>query len=1088
MASPTAEEQYLLELINEARLNPSASASRYISSYSPLTSSNADIQSALTFFNVSGSALQAAFNALTSVAPVAWNGALSDAAAAHNTAMIRAGEQSHQVAGEAALGARITAAGYTYRSVAENVYAYAESSLHAHAGFMVDWGTGTNGMQNPAGHRNTIMNATYTEVGISITGESTTANPLGPMVITQDFGTRSNTVFLLGVAYNDTDRNGFYSVGEGVEGLQITTATGSRVAGAASGGYSLQTAAGAQTFTLSGGGLAGSVVVKATIAGNLKLDVVNGNTLLSSGSITVESGAIAELRGLGTKGVSLGAGAGNQKFVGTIGNDLLNGGDGDDVFFGGKGDDTIGGGNGIDVAIFEGQSGDYFVSKTGGNNPTVYKYGMGIDLTIDVEILRFDDGDFYFNTDTEKLVRYTGPTASGENAAPVVAATQSVSTSVDTARTFTVLASDPDFDPLSYTAAGALHGSVSGGANGVFTYLPALTYKGTDSFTVTVSDGKGHSVVQTVNVTVAAANIAPVVAGTQSVATVKNTAKTVTVAATDADGDNLSYLASVAAHGTVTAGTGGVFTYTPTTGYTGSDSFTVTVSDGRGGTVSQTVNVTIAAGNVAPVVATSQSVSTAQNTAKPVTVTATDADGDALSFTAGIAAHGTVTGGTGGVFTYIPTTGYTGSDSFKVSVNDGNGHIVEQTVNVAIAAGSGVGSSTATFRVFANSGFAGEIGGNGTIIGSNGGEDIKLIASQPGNLSFDTSFNRGNDVVRLPGNASAYAISKVNSSAIITDGSHSYTVPFGDAGTDIAFADGVRTLRYDTASNRFLIGTQVVGATAASIVAPSEGAGLAIDQLTGATALVYLNNGADVAVGGKFAITGTSGSEDVIYKYGDVSLDGSFNRGGDTLVLPSSAANFSAYVFGSTVVVKSLLGSVTIPWGDVGMALNFNGDIRTLQYNADTNTVMIGNQAITGTTAASATTLSSTNTGGGTGGGSTGGETSADVGSAVSPFTLTLESAATVTLSDNARASNYVYVRNFNAGDTIKVTNATASDYNFTTIDANGDGKFNDLEIAFNDGSALNYMVLLDTISGSKPVYSEATAETAFGSNFITFG
>src|SRR6185503_10218093 len=108
--------------------NPSASASRYISSYSPLTSSNPDIQSALTYFGVSGTALQSAFNALTSVAPVAWNSQLSDAAAAHNTAMIGAGEQSHQVAGEASLGARITAAGYTYRSVSENVYAYAESS------------------------------------------------------------------------------------------------------------------------------------------------------------------------------------------------------------------------------------------------------------------------------------------------------------------------------------------------------------------------------------------------------------------------------------------------------------------------------------------------------------------------------------------------------------------------------------------------------------------------------------------------------------------------------------------------------------------------------------------------------------------------------------------------------------------------------------------------------------------------------------------------------------------------------------------------------------------------------------------------
>ena len=67
MANPTAEEQFLLELINEARLNPLANAARYISSYSPLTSSDGDIQTALTYFGVSGTALQSAYAALTAV-------------------------------------------------------------------------------------------------------------------------------------------------------------------------------------------------------------------------------------------------------------------------------------------------------------------------------------------------------------------------------------------------------------------------------------------------------------------------------------------------------------------------------------------------------------------------------------------------------------------------------------------------------------------------------------------------------------------------------------------------------------------------------------------------------------------------------------------------------------------------------------------------------------------------------------------------------------------------------------------------------------------------------------------------------------
>src|SRR5207244_5512727 len=47
-------------------------------------------------------------------------------------------------------------------------------------------------------------------------------------------------------------------------------------------------------------------------------------------------------------------------------------------------------------------------------------------------------------------------------------------------------------------------------------------------------------------------------------------------------------------HGSVSiAGDSLSVTYTPTTGYTGTDQFTTTLSDGNGGTVTQTVYVTV---------------------------------------------------------------------------------------------------------------------------------------------------------------------------------------------------------------------------------------------------------------------------------------------------------------------------------------------------------------------------------------------------------------------------------------------------------------------------------------------------------------
>ena len=63
---------------------------------------------------------------------------------------------------------------------------------------------------------------------------------------------------------------------------------------------------------------------------------------------------------------------------------------------------------------------------------------------------------------------------------------------------------------------------------------------------------------------------------------------------TDSDGDTLTITGSTTpAHGTASCTTTCV--YTPTNGYTGSDSFTYTISDGHGGTATATVNVTVQA-------------------------------------------------------------------------------------------------------------------------------------------------------------------------------------------------------------------------------------------------------------------------------------------------------------------------------------------------------------------------------------------------------------------------------------------------------------------------------------------------------------
>ncbi len=215
MANQTAKEQELLELINRMRTNPEAELQIL------LGSSDKDIQAALSFFKVDLNTLKTQWSKLVKAAPLAWSGELNQAAAGHNDAMITANVQSHQVGSELDLGGRLKAAGYNFNSASENVYAYGKSLDHSHAGFAIDWGSTPTGIQNPTGHRNSIMDKNLREVGISVADSK--AKP-GELVITQNFGNRSALAkkgWLLGVAFQDTDRDNRYDAGEGLKDVQV---------------------------------------------------------------------------------------------------------------------------------------------------------------------------------------------------------------------------------------------------------------------------------------------------------------------------------------------------------------------------------------------------------------------------------------------------------------------------------------------------------------------------------------------------------------------------------------------------------------------------------------------------------------------------------------------------------------------------------------------------------------------------------------------------------------------------------------------------------------------------------------------------
>ena len=152
---------------------------------------------------------------------------------------------------------------------------------------------------------------------------------------------------------------------------------------------------------------------------------------------------------------------------------------------------------------------------------------------------------------------------------------------------------------------------------------------------------------------------------------------------TDPDGDTLS-IASVSAAlptGSNVAynATARTVLFTPATGYSGQASFLYTISDGRGGTASQTVTVNVLP-NAVPVAAndTGSDLTTLRDTTLSIPIARllandTDANGDTLSIAALSApSNGTVAiNGANVVFT--PTSGYTGNAGFSYTVSDGQG-------------------------------------------------------------------------------------------------------------------------------------------------------------------------------------------------------------------------------------------------------------------------------------------------------------------------------------------------------------------------------------------------------------------------------
>jgi large repetitive protein len=271
---------------------------------------------------------------------------------------------------------------------------------------------------------------------------------------------------------------------------------------------------------------------------------------------------------------------------------------------------------------------------------------------------------------------------------PPVAVNDVAATNEDTPLVMSPLVNDSDLDgnPLTITAANAPNGTVVINANGTITYTPNANFNGTDVITYTISDGAGGFSTATITVSVTPVNDPPV-AIPDTATTNEETPVTVNVLGNDRDveGDPLTVTAASAPNGTVTINPDGTLRYVPNANFFGTDTITYTISDGKGGTATSIVTMTVINTNDLPI-AVNDVATTLEDTPVSLNVLTNDSDpdGNPLTVVKAVAPNGTVVIGVEGKITYTPNLNFNGTDIITYTITDGTGALVTATVTVMV--------------------------------------------------------------------------------------------------------------------------------------------------------------------------------------------------------------------------------------------------------------------------------------------------------------------------------------------------------------------------------------------------------------------
>lgn len=349
--------------------------------------------------------------------------------------------------------------------------------------------------------------------------------------------------------------------------------------------------------------------------------------------------------------------------------------------------------------------------------------------------------------------------ATPTNTAPVFTSSPATTANEDAAYAYAVATTDAQGDAATVTATSLPSWLTF--ANGVLSGTPTQANVGTHAVTLTAADPSGAQTSQSFTITVAEINDAPVFTTTPSAAATAGTAYAYAPAASDEEGQTVSYAATSLP--SWLSFSGGGLSGTPGTADVGEHTVVLTATDAGGKTTTQSFAIAVAAAvNNPPVFTSTPATTVNEKTAYSYAPSATDDGGQPLVFAATTLPSWLAF--SGGVLSGTPGQADVGAHAATLTATDADGAVTTQTFTVTV-------TDVNDAPVFTSGQPGNVVAGQAFSFGVSAGdpEGGRLSFTATGLPAWLTLTDNGNGSATLSGTPGAADVGAVSVTVLATD-------------------------------------------------------------------------------------------------------------------------------------------------------------------------------------------------------------------------------------------------------------------------------------------------------------------------------